>query len=50
MKVYFQWTTGEVELTPFCSPRLGCPYASHTDRVVYWAWDRQLGAWVHYAC
>lgn len=31
-----------------CSPKLGCAayHGSHTK--VFWAWDRSLGAWVHY--
>jgi len=56
---YYQWQSkkhiikdGVVELTESCSPKLGCPYYSHNPgrfHGVYWAWDRSLGAWVHYA-
>lgn len=52
---YYQWTTGQVEKTS-CSPVIGCGYYVHNSNVgeskfkgVYWAWDRSLGAWVHYA-
>lgn len=47
---YYQWTTGKLVTTPECSKELGCPRASHNVFTgVYWAWDRSLGAWVHYA-
>lgn len=50
MRVFYQWDNGKVYLTNSCSPTLGCGYAYHNkgDRGVYWAWDRALGAWVHY--
>ena len=47
---YYQWLNGGVVVvTPDCSHKLGCPHYSHTGgRKLYWAWDRSLGAWVHY--
>jgi len=50
MFTYFQQADGNVELVnETCSNVLGCPYARHGIRGVYWAWDRSLGAWVHYS-
>jgi len=46
---YFQWSSGQVELVSSCSVKLGCPYARHGLRGVFWAWDRSLGAYVHYS-
>jgi len=43
---YFQGTDNVLRVTT-CSKELGCPITSHDK--VYWAWDRLLGAWVHYA-
>lgn len=51
---YFQWKKthmgeggdmGSLMSTPECSPEAcSCLYIK-----VYWAWDRRIGAWVHYA-
>lgn len=49
MFTYFQRSDGSVELiNNVCSNVLGCPYARHGLRGTYWAWDRSLGAYVHY--
>lgn len=48
---YYQWDDGTIQPTDYCSNKLGCPYAIHNkvNKGVYWAWDRSLGTWVHYA-
>lgn len=51
MITYYQWDDGSVQTTTYCSKKLGCPYAIHSkvNKGIYWAWDRSLGTWVHYA-
>lgn len=48
---YYQWTSGHIVAT-FCAP-FSCGAFKHgrfsAPKKVYWAWDRSLGAWVHYA-
>ena len=43
---YFQGSDGKLGST-VCSPKLGCA-SFHRNRKIFWAWDRSLGAWVHY--
>jgi hypothetical protein len=48
--IYYQWTDGSLHVTEECSRVLGCArYHGRGSLTVYWAWDRSIGAWVHYA-
>ena len=45
-KTYYQWSHGgHIHRT------INCNYPHSTQGIhgkIYWAWDRSLGAWVHY--
>lgn len=48
MITYFQGSDNVLRtVINSCSVKLGC--AIYHGGPVYWAWDRQLGAWIHYA-
>jgi len=38
---FFQWNSGEMHL-------VWCEKDQCRHGKVYWAWDRSIGAWVHY--
>lgn len=50
---YYQWDNGRIVITPDCKPKQCMQSGRHGNypapKKVYWAWDRGLGAWIHYA-
>jgi len=47
---YYQWAHGGKVVTTDCAPG-ACLHAKRwgwPEGHVHWAWDRSLGAWVHY--
>jgi hypothetical protein len=46
---YFQWAHGgKIVSTPNCEPN-NCRHNGPIAKAALWAWDRRLGAWIHYA-
>lgn len=47
-RVFYQFTDGSLRAAPLCK-REWCYCGVVGGQRVFWAWDRGLGAWIHYA-